>query len=177
MIQFSLETTSLRISHYNLVRHVVSGHRCYAECPLSEEIQRTLRMNNSYLRRVVGSLILITSCRLEIHGMNLWTHSMGRCENEWPILCARRFHNSSGLEVYYSIETSNESPVVTTREKYKAHKAAAATFPFPSLKREENGPSLVVKTLLQMMQRRAIVVPEESGGTISSPVRIASESA
>ncbi|MCE3214729.1 hypothetical protein HAX54_053152 [Datura stramonium] len=44
---------------------------------------------------------------------------------------------SSGSKVHYNIETSNESPVVTTRAKYKAQEAAIATASVPQA--EEGG--------------------------------------
>ncbi|MCD9640489.1 hypothetical protein HAX54_025828 [Datura stramonium] len=63
---------------------------------------------------------------------------MGRCENKWPVVCARRFHrshlrdelesdSSSGSEVHYNIETTYEYKVLTTWAKSKAQEAAAAT--------------------------------------------------
>ncbi|MCD7451964.1 hypothetical protein HAX54_014342, partial [Datura stramonium] len=71
----------------------------------------------------------------EIHGTNLRTHNTGRCENKRPVLYACRFH--SGSKVHYNIETSNESPVVITREKFKAQEDAVATSPLSQF--EEGG--------------------------------------
>ncbi|MCD7455870.1 hypothetical protein HAX54_029907, partial [Datura stramonium] len=74
---------------------------------------------------VVGLPILTNSCRSKIHGKYQWTHSMDCCDYKLSVLCAHKFH--SGSKVHYNIETSNESPVVTTRAKSKAQEAASAT--------------------------------------------------
>ncbi|MCD9644390.1 hypothetical protein HAX54_032588 [Datura stramonium] len=44
------------------------------------------------------SPILTNSRRLEIQGKNLQTHSIGRCENKRPVLCARRFHKAKSKD-------------------------------------------------------------------------------
>ncbi|MCE0482137.1 hypothetical protein HAX54_040575, partial [Datura stramonium] len=48
---------------------------------------------------VIGSPVLITSCRPKIHGTNLKTYSIDRCENKQPIQYAHRFHRDDDTEV------------------------------------------------------------------------------
>ncbi|MCD7446117.1 hypothetical protein HAX54_037324 [Datura stramonium] len=81
-----------------------SGRCCQRRAsPLSAKDKRMVIMKCSSKELVIVSLVLVLLAKridLKNHGSNLRTHSIGRCENKWPVLCACRFHSNRSLFPY-----------------------------------------------------------------------------
>ncbi|MCE2055316.1 hypothetical protein HAX54_042391 [Datura stramonium] len=144
MIQLRNKTTSLRTGHCKVAWPVVSGYCFHPECPFSEPNQRALKMDRSKIKRVMSSVVIKQCANWFYFFVNLticltstMTSPVNKKKQEvfaQKEIAKRRQHHdeselesSSGLEVHYNIETSDESPVVTNRAKSKSQEVVAAT--------------------------------------------------